>query len=181
MATDISLTETSKALANMAAVLVAAAQANLQASGHVASGALAQSIQATAVQQADGVISFNIQALPYYKYLNKGVRGTQGGSGDYTFAKDFPGAVMLTSVQQWAGARSIILQPRATVHNRSPKNNSISSLSAAFAISRSILRHGIPPTGFMDKAVETAKQQCTAQLQQACKTDIINTMQNNVQ
>src|SRR5882724_5401749 len=122
MADELILNATAKAMANMANVLVKAAQNNLQASGHITTGALAQSIQALPPQFNGGTISINIQALPYLVYINKGVRGTQSGSGMYAFTKDFPGTEMITALQAWVERRGINAPVKLTIRKMANNN-----------------------------------------------------------
>lgn len=178
MADDIVFTATQKALSNMADALVKQAQNNLSKSR----GAVLNTAQGVIVltpRSEGNKIIVDVQAPGYYNYINKGVSGTRGGSGLYAFKKDFPGYGMISALQTWMGERGIIARP-ASIHKMARVNNTAGSLSAAIAIGRTILRNGIQPTGFLDKAVETVQQQNKDELVQAIKADIITSMQNNL-
>jgi len=179
MADDIVFTLTQKALSNMAVALAKEAQNNLYKGRAAALNTSSGMIVLTPRTEGDKII-VDVQAPGYYNYINKGVRGTRGGSGLYAFKKDFPGYGMITALQSWMGARGIIPHA-ATVHKMAEANNSINRLSAAIAIGRAILRNGIQPTGFLDKAVQTVLQQNNDELVQAIKADIITSMQNNLE
>src|SRR5689334_18091338 len=74
----------------IAGELVEDAQWNLNKTNSIASGSLSESIVALEPQLNGGVLSIDIEMNYYGKFINKGVRGTQGGVGQYVFKYDNP-------------------------------------------------------------------------------------------
>ena len=177
--------ESLSALVKLAAMLVENAQENLNAAGQVSSGALSDSIQATAPIEKGNTLHIEVHALDYYDYVNKGVRGTKGGasSANYAFKNNFPSEAMVTAIDKWlkhGGAVTQHVLKRHTISKTESKNASISDLDNAYMVARSIKIHGIKGSGYFDKAVKLAQSYAKDILGKALAVDIINTLPNKI-
>ena len=166
-------TKTTLALQKLAEAYVRLLKSNLKQSGHMATGALANSIKALPPIVTANGIEIPITALDYFDYLNKGVRGTKGGSGAYVFKSSMPSAEMVSSIQAFMRSKGITAHAaKASVHGMAKARSTIGNQSAAFAIARSILQKGVPATGFADDALQAIKQEANNLLGPAFAADI---------
>ncbi|HVX50491.1 MAG TPA: hypothetical protein VHB48_10045 [Chitinophagaceae bacterium] len=168
-------TQTTAAMQKLAEAYVNKCITNLQQDGHDATGRLVSSIKILPPVITGSSILIPITALEYFNYLDKGVRGTQGGAGQYSFKANMPSQQMVSSIMAWMRTKSITARTgKTTVHAMAAKQNSISSRqSLAFAIARSVLQKGITPTGFAGKAMQAVQQQMPGILGNAVAADII--------
>jgi len=140
----------------------------------MATGALANSIKALPPVVTANGIEIPITALDYFDYLDKGVRGTKGGSGTYVFKSTMPSAEMVSSIQAFMRSKGITTQAAKTsVHSMAKARSTISNQSAAFAIARSILQKGIPATHFATDALQAIQQEANNILGPALAADVI--------
>ncbi len=173
-------TETAKALQQLAELYIKEARNNLAQSGHIATGALSNSLTAKAIVDGN-TLRIDIEALPYFDFVNKGVRGTKGGNGGFNFKSTFPSNAMVTSVIAWMHTKGLAAQaPKQTIRRLAKAGKSITEASAACAIARSILMKGIQPTGFADKALQTVQQQAQSILGHALAVDVAATLPKNL-
>jgi hypothetical protein len=166
-----------QAMKQLADNLAKRAKENLVQTGHVATGALVNSIVPGELQVTGDKLHIDILALDYLQYINKGVRGTKGGQGLFSFKGDHPSQAMISSITKWIGNKAITAQ--ATQKGSGKHGNAKSSITkaaTAYAIARSIMQHGIKPTGFFDAAMATTQQQADTLLANALKVDVINAL-----
>jgi hypothetical protein len=168
--------ETIAELLLLAGNLIDLAQKNLDKTHSNASGKLSESIVAREPITAPGLMQIDIEMNYYGQFINKGVRGTKGGSGLYSFKKDMPGEKMVDSIKKYMkDARSKIRSVKVHIGYES-KNKSVAEASNAFAMARSILQKGIKPVYFMDKAIAEIDKTITEQLGDALAIDVLNSL-----
>lgn len=168
--------ETIAELFVLAGELVELAQENLDKTHSNASGNLSSSIKAQEPKTAPGFIQIDIEMNFYGQFLNKGVKGTRGGSGLYSFKKDRPGSKMIDAIKQYMkDAKSKIGSVSHHIGYEN-KNKSVSDISNAYAMARSILQHGIKATFFMDRAINTIDERVAARLSDALAIDVLNSL-----
>jgi len=186
MPTSITLTgnagfpNVAEALKQLAAALAKQAADNLVQSGHVASGALAKSIVPGQLKVTGNTMQIDILGLDYAQYIDKGVRGTQGGQGLFAFKSKYPSKAMVTAVTKWMAQKGITAQATQKNTRRHKTSTATVTQAAAYAIARSVLQHGIKPTGFMSAAVATIQQQADELLGNALQADVINALPQNL-
>lgn len=163
----------------IAGELVEDAQKNLDKSGSNSSGDLSASIVALEPVENGSVLSVDIEMLLYGLFVNKGVKGTRSGSSkaDYKFTKDAPSSDFVDSIKEWLkrgkhGTRNV----KKAYKKTESKNKSLADESAAWVVARSIMRKGIKPTGFFDKAVKKAEDKYAQRLGKALEIDIITSI-----
>jgi hypothetical protein len=177
------LTETGDALYLVAGHIVEQAHENLDAGGHTSSGNLAESIKTLNPEYQGKKIKVDIEALYYYAFINKGVRGTQSGAGVFAFKSKYPGRAMIANLM--AGitsgtAKTTSINKQYTISKNEVKNATLSELSQAYGAAHKILKYGIAATSFFDKAVKTGEQEIKETLGSALKIDIINSLPNSL-
>jgi hypothetical protein len=178
---EFTLDATTEALVKVAGGLVISAQDNLEAGAHVSSGELNKSIKALDPEVSGKTVKVDIQALNYYAYINKGVRGTKSGSGLFAFKSSYPSLAMVQSISDWIGRGHFANRNvKQTVGKLEAKNATLAKLSSSYAVARSIKMHGIKPTSFFDKAVDSGKQAAKDELGKALKIDTINSLPNSL-
>ena len=178
---DFKPTESMKGLIDVAAILITSAQKTLNSQGHVASGELSDSIQVQNPSLEGGVITLNIEALFYYQFLNKGVKGTKSGSGKYSFKSAYPSQKMVKSIERWisrAGLSSF--STSKSISNNERKNKTVGQYQRAYAVARSIKQKGIRASHFFDKAVLVAQAYSKEVLGKSLKIDIVNSLPNTL-
>ncbi len=180
---DFELTETEDALILAAAYLVEQAQNELSKGGHVSSGELSDSIVANDPKESAGRVSIDVEALFYYQFINKGVRGLKGGSGQYSFKTAYPSKDMVASIEKWmkrSGKASTNVNKKHTISANEAKNVSVSELDAAYAVAKSIKTKGIKASHFFDKAIELAENYVQSELGKSFTADIINALPESI-
>lgn len=171
--------ESEKALIKLAGILITNARNNLQRSSQVSSGELSDSFQVVNPVSNDKIITLDIEALEYYDFQNKGVKGIRGGNstGGYAFKNAFPSTEMVKSITGWmqrAGMSTAnVMKPSSKLEK---KNKNISQMDGAYSVARSIKIKGIRGSGYFDKAVKIAENYAEEVLGQALVIDIINTL-----
>ena len=133
----------------------------------ISSGKLAESIQFDSVEFDAGVYSVAIKMLYYWKFVNKGVRGVNGGgSGSpYSFKNLHVSRKMMLAIRTWieregmktrtkpAKRRPIRAEKKGARFADAQKTDAL-----AYAVATSIKKHGIKKTGFFDKAISQTKK-----------------------
>ena len=165
----------------LGAEFVEDAQDNLIKANRISSGALSESLQIGEPEVEGSFFKINIYMNFYGKFINAGVAGTISGTSTagYSFKYDMPSKSMLKAISEWI--------KRAKISTRTVKQyrgygkheirrRSISEYDNAFAVARSIKQHGIKPTGFLDKAVDSTITKVKDRLGLALKIDIINSI-----
>src|SRR5207237_1175969 len=89
------------ALYQLAGGLVSDAQRNLISSDRIASGKLSDSFKVLNPEQLGKNIVVDIEALYHYKFIIGGVRGTRGGSGEFSFKNNSVGRKMQEAIRKW--------------------------------------------------------------------------------
>lgn len=174
---DIEMSETLISLIELAGTLILNATKNLEKGGHVSSGALIASLKVLDPEVVNNVIQLDIESLDYLQFLNKGVKGTKRGSGDFAFKSSFPSAKMVTAIAEWMKRGGLSTRNiKKSVSKLERKNKSISQLDHAYAVARSIKMNGIKRTGFLDKAVSATQSVARAKLGKALAVDIIKSL-----
>lgn len=177
---DLPIDESVQALYELAGYLIEEANKNLDKNGNVSSGALASSHKVVNPQFVGGNIQMDIEALAYYAFINKGVRGTKSGNGLYSFKTDYPSKKMVDEIRAWMKRAGISTRNiQKSVSKLESKRKSISKADSAYAMARSIKMKGIKPTGYFDKAVKSAQSRAKETLGQALVVDVINSLPKN--
>lgn len=169
--------QTLTTLVSLAAMIIQSANDNLQSSGNVSSGKLSDSLKILDPHYVGNQIALDIEALFYYQFLNKGVRGTKQGSGQFSFKSSFPSKKMVDEIRGWlkkAGASSFNI--KKSVSNLESKNKSIAQFDKAYAVARAIKMKGIRANGFFDKAVKVAQGYAESELGKSLAIDVINSL-----
>lgn len=159
------------------AEMVEEMQENLIHSKLIASGRLAESIAALEPEIRDDKIVIDIIMNFYGKFQNKGVRGTRSGSGLYQFRDEFPSKKMVIAIQEWLDRANKSIRTVKQYKNygrHEQKNRDISQLYNAYAVARSIKIKGLKPSGFLDKAADSAERKMAERIGVALKVDIID-------
>lgn len=176
-------TETEDALVLAAAYLVEQAQNELSKSGYVSSGELSDSIVANDPKESKGRVEIEIEALFYYQFINKGVQGLKGGSGEYSFKTANPSKDMVKSIDKWmkrSGKASSNVNKKHTVSANEAKNVAVSELNAAYVVAKSIKAKGIRASHFFDKAIDMATRYVQTELGKSFSADIINALPDSI-
>lgn len=174
---DFQPKESVSVLLQLAGVIIDNAQQNLNNSNTNASGKLSESIEAEEPVTGNGFIQQDISMAFYGQFVNKGVRGTKGGRGIYSFKNDKPGGKMVASISKYIKeARSKIgTEPKGRGKNES-KNAAVAERQSAYAMARSVKQHGIKPTLFMDKAIDDIDKIIDERFGEALVIDVINSL-----
>lgn len=177
LGSDFEPTQTTDALILAAAYLVEQAQNELSKAGHVSSGNLSDSIVANDPQEINNKVSIDVEALFYYQFLNKGVRGTKGGAGQYSFKSSYPSTEMVSAIEAWikrSGKASTNVDKKRSASAKEVKNKTVSELDTAYAVARAIKQKGIRATYFFDRAIALATKYTEQELGKSFSADIIN-------
>lgn len=171
--------ETYSEIIQLAGDLVESAQANLNTSSSNASGKLSSSFDVNEPVKSGNTLKVDVTMNFYGRFINKGVKGTKSGSGKYSFKYDTPSKKMVEAIAEWQkqGGRKVKnTNAKKTISRNEKKNSSISQLSIAYAVARSIVQKGIKKTGFLDKAVKTTADKVSERLGAALKVDVLNSI-----
>lgn len=178
---DLVLNDSLTTLFQLAGELILETTNNLSAAGNVSSGALSESFKVRNPYYEGQEIHLDVEALYYYEFLNKGVKGTRSGEGKFSFKSDLPSRQMVTEIAAWmerAGMASFNI--KKSISNQEVKNKRISQYDSAYAVARSIKMKGIRKTGYFDRAVKTIQDTAITELGKAFKIDLINSLPNNL-
>lgn len=173
--------ESLAALIMLAAQIIEGAQDNLNSSGQISTGELSDSFKVNDPRMVGKSINLDIQALNYFDFQNKGVRGIGGGSSaaGYSFKTPFPSDGMVKSISEWinrAGLSTVIIKDKKSHGNLETKNKTISQYDSAYAVAMAIKVKGIRGTGYFDKAIKVAQAYSNEVLGKALAVDIIKTL-----
>jgi len=163
----------------IAGELVEDMQDNLAKGDHNRSGDLSESIIADEPEKNGGKLSIDLLMLARGQFLNKGVKGTRGGTGLYQFKHEHPSQDMLKSLidgQKYAKSQTFSVDKKRSTSANEKKNASISEVDNAYAAARKILLYGIKPTGFIDQAVVVAEKKVADRLGAALTIDILDSL-----
>jgi hypothetical protein len=179
-AAPVTLDAVEQTMLDMAILFKTTAADELSVKNAVDTGVLADSIQFEAVKFLGGVYSVDINVLDYYRFVNKGVKGTQGGpSSPYAFKNNFVSKSFMLSIRKWLIRHGLKSNSRPAQKNplgteKKTRSFTESSNAMAYAVATSIKKKGLKPTGFWDKAETTTQAQMEKQLGNAFAIDIVN-------
>lgn len=182
---NVAMGNIAKALVASGQFLIDTATDNLQREGNIASGQTSKSMKLVNINVKTMKMSVDVEILSTYKFLDQGVRGTQGGSGKYSFKTKYPNKKMALSILKWARKRGMSGRIKYTPKGASEaKNVSIRKTinradnlkSLAYAISTNIKKKGIRPTKFFTDAVAKTRKHQKELLGKAFKLDVIETL-----
>lgn len=139
--------------------------ANLNRAGAVASGGLASKI-AMYVQQEGGTTSLSVgypegsEEAKYYDYVNKGVRGTQGGpNSPYQYRSARPSRAHVKAILDWLALGKVKVRAadvkKYGAMGIEQKNSALAdpAKAAAYAIATNLKKRGMKATRFFDDAI----------------------------
>jgi len=173
--------ETLTELIMLAGEFVIAAQNNLNKGGHVSSGKLNDSLKVLNPYENISKIVVDVEALFYYQFLNKGVKGIKSGNGQYAFKTSYPSKDMVNAITEWLKkAKSSTTNINKSISRLEKKNRTLAQYQKAYAVARSIKMLGIKKTSFFDNAVKDIQQIAKGELAKSFKVDIINTIPKNL-
>lgn len=187
---DRGLKHAGSALIDAAAFLIAHAQDNLDRGGNVASGDLSSSIRAEEVIIDGSSLTIPILLNDYWKFIDQGVKGTEGGKGKFQFKTKYPSKKMALSILLWMRRRGIRAREfgkyRVEKTRTEQKDERIarklkktdSAKAMAYAISTNIKKKGIKPTKFMTNAVRDTEEYMKEKVMNGFKIDIIETIKD---
>jgi hypothetical protein len=151
------------------------------------SGELADSIEATEVEQNGTVVSVGILAPDRASYLDEGVSGwakDRGSRFQFKTKGIDPDGEMVKSVKEWLVRENKITQnTKVPVTKRESKRATITDTTTKAAISAAymIKRQGIKPTRFWQRARKDMQNEVEKEIAAAMKIDIINSFNINFQ
>lgn len=148
---------------------IANAQANLQKSNSISTGKIADIKMVVTKFGTKYSVSLGYPdgdtAAKYYDFINKGVKGTKGGSSDagYAFKNSNPNRRMAASIFSWLNTGRKKVGSDKYVTNASEKKSkrlkkmlteAENKRKLAYAVATSIKTGGIKKTRYFDKAVK---------------------------
>lgn len=153
-----------------------AIQDNLEKTGSISSGALADPSQPVITKFGTSYV-LNLgypsgsKQIEYYDYINKGVKGYDSGSPSntpYSFKSPYPNRKMAANIFAWLNnarksvrADSVATNKKGKVDKTETKRQALKKIVSeadnkkrlAYAISSSIKKKGIEPTKYLDNAI----------------------------
>jgi hypothetical protein len=137
-------------------------------------GKLLQSIDAT-INVTVNNVSFSIEMEDYWKFVDKGVDGTEQSQGsEYKYKKNGK-RIPLDAMKKFVAARGLTPKPKSKKVRKTLKNvsNTKNLDSLAWAIGVNIKKKGLEPTHFFTDIInESLKKRMTADISIALKRDI---------
>ena len=161
-----------RAIIAFAAAFIDKARENINKSGSVDTGKLADGLTQGELRRSKTSYELEVgyrssdAASKYYDFVNKGVRGTDSGQpsdSPYQFRSRTPATngPMVKAIEGWVKRQGISSRretARTSVSATARKRKAVSDIaqtrSTAFLIARSIKRKGLKRTGFFDNAVD---------------------------
>lgn len=182
----VTLSNSAQVLVKMADYLITEAQKNLDRKGSVATGELESSIKAKDIEIDGSKLSLDIELLDRYKFINDGVKGTEGGTGKYQFKTNRPSKGMQKSIKAWLRLRGRRAMKYKAISKTERKDQGIartrakadSQESLAWAVATSIKKNGIKPTKFFTNAVRATEKEFKKELAAGFRLDIIESLKD---
>jgi hypothetical protein len=176
----VKLDAVEQTLVEMAILFKTTAEDRLSVQNAIDTGKLADSIQFTQVKYLGGVYSVDINVLDYYDFVNKGVKGLNGGgSSPYQYKNLGVSKAMLFAIRKWlirhglkSNSKAARKNPLGTEKKTRAFDNTSNSM--AYAIAKSIKKKGLKPTGFWDSAEQATEKEMEKSLGNAFAVDIVN-------
>lgn len=173
------------ALYRIGSKLAERAADNLIKTDSVASGKGAESIKVMKPEKTGNSFSVDITMLYYLQFIDRGVKGVKGGSGDFSFKYINPSKKMVEAIKKYVKSERRKARTNvggAAITKREKKRKSITgeTKSIAYAIARSIKIKGIKKTKFMQDAIRDTKKEVKEELGQALKVDVINSIPKKI-
>lgn len=173
------------ALMGAAADIITHSLEILASTGTNSSGYLSGSLKVRPPVMTGGAIRVEIEAAEYFKFINAGVKGTRSGrsTAGFQFRSSNPSGKMVSAIEKWLETShkvTVNQSPKHSISANERKHASLSQYDVAYTIARSILRKGIKPTNFLDKAVQMAEQALNENLGTAFKIDVLNALPNSL-
>lgn len=172
------------AMIELAGFLIGEASDNLDKNGNVATGETASSMRALDIALVGTQYELPIEIASTYKFLDKGVRGVEGGKGLYAFKNKFVSAKMASAIKKWLRVRKVVTKYKA-ISKTERKNKRIAAIvkskdglltGLSYAIAMNIKKRGIKPTGFFSKAIVATRKEQKEKYAKAFKLDIIESL-----
>jgi hypothetical protein len=161
-----------RAIIQFAAAFIDKARENINKSGSVDTGKLADGLTQGELRRSKASYELEVgyrssdAAAKYYDFVNKGVRGTDSGQpsdSPYSYKTRTPSmnGPMVVAIQKWVKRNALAARrdtSKSTVTALQTKRKAVSELNTgrttAFLIARKIKRKGLKRTGFFDNAVD---------------------------
>lgn len=163
----------------IAAELIETAQKNLIKTNLVASGNLSESLIAGDPTVEGSVFTVDIYMNYYGLFVDRGVKGTRSGSGQYQFRFEIPSKSMVEAIDEWLKEAKISVRTVKKYKGygiNETKKKSLAEYDNAFAFARKIKQVGIKPRRFLTDAINTVTKKVEQRLGIAVKIDIINSL-----
>lgn len=179
---DVVMNETGMVLVKMAHRLVETSQINLQKRGTKASGKLDGNIKVKPIQTFGTKKSVDVTLPAYGQFLDKGVRGVNGGAGIFSFKNITPSRKMVAAIERWMRLRGKRVMKYKAISKTERKDKRIKKIKtdlgkqAAYIVARSIKKKGIKPTYFFTDALKTVEKDFKKEIAKGFKADLINTL-----
>ena len=148
-----------------------------------ASGELSKSIKLNEPTESGNTVSVDVEMSFYGQYINKGVKGTKEGAGEYAFKYSTPSKKMVAALFKSIGKaqrKSVNTHEKTKaaqdVKNRKTAKVDTTRLAKAYGAAVNIKKYGIKATHFIDKAAITTSAKVSDRLGQAFKIDILNSI-----
>lgn len=177
--------KSARALVELAAFLIETATDNLERKGNIATGETAKSMKIVNLDLRGPAKSLEVEILSTYKFLDKGVKGTEGGRGKYSFKTKYANKKMARAILRWLKKRSLGGRTKYKAVSRGEKKNkrinkAVNSVksreSLAYAVATNIKKKGINPTLFFTNAVKATEKRSKKLFGDAIKVDIIESL-----
>jgi hypothetical protein len=132
-------------------------------------------------------MELDIELKSYYKFLDRGVKGTEGGAGEFSFKNNHPSKKMRKSIGEWIRRRGMRsrgyakkYRPYGQVETKDTSTGSTDPQdSMIWAMATSIKKKGIKPTKFFSNAIAKGRRETKKILGDALRIDIIESIKNN--
>ena len=191
------LPASAKALVELAAFLIETATDNLDRKGNTATGETASSMKIVNLDLSAPSMSVEVEILKSYKFLDKGVKGYESGTGKYQFKKPVRGKTgkrgegrkkmpkMVAAILKWLKKRSLSGKVKYKAVSRNERkdksinktvNDAKSREALAYAVATNIKKKGIKPTYFFTNAIKATQKETKKKFAEALKIDIINSL-----
>lgn len=197
---DVIIEKSAEGLVKLAAFLIETASDNMDRKKNVASGDTISSMKIVNLDLSGSKMSLDVQILSTYKFLDKGVKGTEGGTGKYQFRTNKVSKKMATAILKWlrrrgkrgsgypkqyrpygtglkTGGKGRIEQKDVKINKQVSNANNFKSL--AYAVSTAIKKKGIRPTNFFTNAVKDTQKEAKKIIGEGFKLDIIQNLKLN--